>query len=88
MRQRRQDQSIDIGDDVGHRFAVFRRSERQLGFQIARLNLRKHRQLFNAFEVIGDPIDQFMAMTAELFAGHVAETGCRSIKFRGRFIHH
>ena len=73
MRECRNDQSIDICEDVLHRFAMFRWRRRQLRLQITGFNLRKDRQLVNVFEIVSNPIDEFVPMTAEFLGGHVAQ---------------
>src|SRR5882724_4492710 len=73
MRQRRNDQAIDVSKNRLHRLASFRRRGWQLRFEITGLNLRQHRQIFDTFEVIRDPVDDLMTEAAEFFGGHVAE---------------
>ena len=54
-------------------FAVGDVYEHQLGRTITLRDLRKHRQLFDMFEVVRDPIDDLVTVTAELLGRHVTE---------------
>ena len=73
MRDGRQDQFIDIGEDRAKIFASLRCRLGQVLRQPARLDLREHGKLFNMLKVIGDPVDQFVAVFAELLRGHIAQ---------------
>ena len=73
MRQRGNDQAIDVGKDRLHRLALFRRRGRKLSFEIAGLDLRQDGQVFDMFEVICDPVDDLVAIASEFFGGHIAE---------------
>ena len=50
----------------------FAGGDAEVGFQIAGLDLRQHRQVFDALEVVGDPVDQFVTEATKLFLAHVA----------------
>ena len=81
-------QTINISENRLHRLTLFRRRGWQLRLEIARFHLREHWQIFDMFEVIRDPIDEFMAIAPEFFGRHVAERWrCRFIQFGGRFVH-
>jgi hypothetical protein len=75
MRQRRNDQAIEIRDDRFHRFTLRWRNIRQLRFQVARFDCGEHRKFFNFFEVISDPIDQFVAQATKVVRAHIAQLG-------------
>src|SRR5207244_13463713 len=66
-------QTIKISENRWHRLTLFRRRGWQLRLEIARFHLREHWQIFDMFEVIRDPIDEFMAIAPEFFGWHVAE---------------
>ena len=83
MRQRRNDQAIDISKNRLHRLALLRRAGWQLRFEIAGLNLRQHRQIFDMFEVIRNPVDDLVTVTAEFFGAHVADCRLILIRFLG-----
>ena len=78
--QRGSDQSIEIGNDLFHRFAFGRRDRGQLRLQVSRLNGGQHRAFIDVLEVISDPIDQLMAKTTKVFLAHIAQFG-REIGF-------
>ena len=88
MRERRNNQAIEVGENRLHWLALLRRSGWKLGLEIAGLDLRQHRQLFDMFEVICDPVDYFMTEAPELISGHVAELRCSLFQFGGRLVHH
>ena len=75
MRQGGHDQAINVREDLLHWFARLRRRVGKLCFKIARLDLRKHRQLFDAVEIVGNPVDQFVTVPAKFFRAHVAKRG-------------
>ena len=75
MCERRNDQTIDVGEDLFHRFAVSWRRGRKLCFQIAGLDCRQNRTLLDVVEVIGDPVDQIVAEATKVFFAHVAQFG-------------
>ena len=78
MRQSGNDESIDVSEYAIHRLALLRRHFRKLPFQIAGLNGGEHRQVLDAFEIVGNPVDKFMPEAAKLFLIHVAEVGCEA----------
>ncbi len=75
MCKRGNDQPIDVGNDLFHCFAFFRRHGWKLRLQISGLDLREHRQVFNVLEVFRDPVNQLMAKAAKVFLAHVAQGG-------------
>src|SRR5258708_2529726 len=87
MRKRGHDQTIDVGEDLLHGLALRRRRRGKLRFQIARLNLRKHRQLIDPFKVITNPIDQLMTKAAKVFPAHVSGGRSKSFCFSGGWFH-
>ena len=78
MREGGNDQPIDVAEDAIHRFTLHRRRSRELGFQITRLDGGQHRQIGNALEVVGNPIDKLVSEAAKVFLIHVAEVGCEA----------
>ncbi len=61
MRQARQDQRVEIGEDRRKRFGAGRRRLRQRRPDRARRDRRHHRPLGDSGAVIGDAVDQFVA---------------------------
>ena len=45
----------------------------QLRLEIAGLDLRQDRQIFDVLEVVRNPVDNLVAKAAKFFGGHVAE---------------
>src|SRR5215471_9098010 len=68
----RNNQAIDVSENVVHGLAMLRRGGWQLGFEVTWLDLCKNGQIFDMVEVIGDPVDQFMTVATKLFSGHIA----------------
>ena len=73
MRQGRHNQAVHIAKNLVHGFACQGRRGWELRFQIARFNLRQYRQVFDMFEVVRNPVDQFVTVPAKLFGIHVAQ---------------
>src|ERR1044072_4605800 len=73
VRQRGDDQSIEIRNDRVHRFASSGRAGWQFRFQIAGFDCGEDGKLVDMIEVIGDPVDQIMAQPTKVFLIHVAE---------------
>src|SRR5258706_5302577 len=72
VRERGDDQSIDIRENCRHGFALQRWGRRQLGFKIPGLHLSQHREVFDVLKVVRDPVDDLMAEAAKFRGGHVA----------------
>ena len=58
VRQRGDDQLVEVAQHVRERLALLRRRERQLRGELARLHLREHRQLADALEIARRPVDR------------------------------
>ncbi len=71
VRDSGQNDTVNIGEDLRERFALLRRVRRQLSADFSRLHARQHRKAFHAGVVIGNPIDDGMAVAAEFFGRHV-----------------
>lgn len=76
MCERRDYQTIDVGENSFHRLALRRWGRGQLRFEVAGLDLSEDWQFFDAFKVVRNPIDNLVAKAAEVFSGHVAEWVC------------
>src|SRR6266480_3214461 len=77
--KRRNDQAIEIGQDLLHRLALLRRRRGKLSFQFARLDLREHWKAFNVFKVIANPIDQLVTKATEILLAHVPGWGSKAV---------
>ena len=75
MGQRRDYKAIDVGNDPFHWFARFGRRLRELRLQIPGLDLGEYRENLNAFEVVCDPVDQFMTRAPKFLRIHIAQRG-------------
>ena len=71
MGDSRQDVAFEIGDDVGEIFAPFRTGVREASGNFTRLDLRLHRVAFAVVQILGDPIDQGIAMLAKIIRVHM-----------------
>ena len=69
-RQRRQDDCVQIGDHLGEVLRLVRRRRRQCVAHLAGSGRGHDRPLLHAFMVIGQPVDEPMAMATEFFRGH------------------
>lgn len=67
------DHPLDIGEHVRERFGLGRRMLGKLGANVARFHDRGHRALLDPFDVVGDPVDQCVAVGPEVVGSHVAE---------------
>lgn len=72
MSQSRNDQPIDVSEDPIHRFTLLGWHIRKLRFQITRLDGGQHWQFWNAFEIIGNPVDKLVPEATKVFLIHVA----------------
>ncbi len=70
MRDSRQNDLVEIAENRVERFALLRRLVGQAASNLARLDLREHGQLLDAFHVVSDPVDDFAAVAAEFVRGH------------------
>ncbi len=66
-----QDQPLNVLHHGVKRLAARWRICRKRSADLSRLNLRKHRERFDACLIVGDPVDHGMAMAAEFFGRHV-----------------
>ena len=80
--ERGYDEAVNVRDDRLHRLAGFGRRGRELRDERARLDLGEDGELFDALEVIGDPIDDGTAVASELLGAHVAEWGREPVRGR------
>src|SRR5215831_14401358 len=87
VRKGRNNQAIDVSENVLHRLAMLRRGGWQLCFEVTGLDLCKDRQILDPVEVIGDPVDEFMTVATKLFSGHIPERLRRFIRFQLRIRH-
>ena len=65
VRERRDDQLVEVAEDVRERLAGLGRRDRELRRQLARLDLREHRQLVDALEIAGRPVERRGAVLPE-----------------------
>ena len=70
MGHTRQDDLLDVGNDVGPSFGSLRWHLGQSRSHIARFDLAENGELFDAFPVVGDPVDHFVAGHTELVIAH------------------
>jgi len=63
---------VKVGENFLHRLAGRRRRGRKLCGYIARSHIGKNRPTFRRLEIIRDPIDDVVTVTAELLRGHAA----------------
>ncbi len=70
MGQARHDQLIHVLDNRVEGLALLRRGRRQGRLQVTGLDLGHDRTLMHGLAVIGDQVDQLMAILAKLFGGH------------------
>ncbi len=77
VRDARQDRRVEVGEQVRERFTVLGRVRRQGGPDVTGGHLREHRQRFEAFLVVGDPVDDLVPVPPELRRRHVRRFGGR-----------
>ncbi len=70
VRDARQHDALEVGDDVAEALALLRRLGRQLRRDLAGLDAAHDREFVEALAVGGDPLDQLVAQRAELGGIH------------------
>jgi len=70
VRQAWHDQVVDVVENRLEGFALLRSACRQGRFQVARFDLGHDRAFAYGLAVVGDQVDQLVAILAELFWGH------------------
>jgi hypothetical protein len=70
MREARYEHALEVGHDRLERLAVFGRIVWQSPGDVARFDSREHRVALNVVEVVSDPIDEPVTVTAEIFRVH------------------
>ncbi len=75
MGQAGHDQLVDIVEDRGERLALAGGLSGQGGLEIAGFDLGHDRALTDGLAVVGDQVDQLVAVLAELFGGHLGSPG-------------
>ena len=73
MRYARNNNAVEIGEDVVERCAGFRWKVVQLRENCARLNIRRNRSFPYILAIIGDPIRDLMQLLAEFVRRRVAK---------------
>src|SRR5579864_9761674 len=71
VRDAGEDEVLDVAEDRVEGLALLRPSRRQLGAELAGLRLGEDGEGFDFAVVVGDPVDDGVAVTAELAGGHV-----------------
>ena len=66
-----EDKAVDIGQDLIERFAGRGWVRWQPTADLARLHLGKDGQVLDSLLVVGDPVDQGVAVMAEVGGGHM-----------------
>src|SRR4029450_7880569 len=87
MRQGRDNESIDISNDLLHRFALLRRRSWELRFQITGFNRCQDRQGVDLVKILCNPIDEFMPEATKLFLAHVTQSRGQCCLGRFRLTH-
>ena len=67
---------LEVGEDVVHLLARCGRGSWYRATNIARFDVGENRPRLRAFEVIGDPVYDIMAMAAKLLSRHVPGRRC------------
>src|SRR5262245_25740570 len=78
VRQGRNDESIEVGQDLVHRLPALGRGRGKLCLEITRLDLGEHREIIDTLKVVGNPIDKSVADATKLFPVHVTQFGRNS----------
>jgi hypothetical protein len=71
VRDAGQDDAVEVGEDGGEGFAALGRRRRQRGAHLAGGDLRPHREGADPGPVVGDPVDDLVAVLPELLGRHV-----------------
>src|SRR2546426_5544423 len=88
MSNTRHDYAIEIGKHRFHGLAALWRRGGQRFFNLSRLIPRQNREALGMSEVIGYPIDNFVAVFAKIIRTHVAEScDVFCLHFRFAFAH-
>ena len=87
VRNGRQDQFIEIGEDAFEILTTVWRRRGQVFLQPAGLDLRKDRKLLDPLKIVGDPIDDLTAEPAKFIRGHIAEL-CFFGRHKGQGTHY
>ncbi len=74
-RQARHDDAIQILDQCAEIFRLARRRGGQGVADLARPGLRHHRPVGQALVIVGEPVDELMAVAAEIFGRHERPCG-------------
>jgi hypothetical protein len=70
VRQAWHEHALEVGHDRVEGFRVFRRARRERGGDVSRRGSRQDRVAFNVIEVVGNPLDQLVAVPPELRRVH------------------
>ena len=73
MRYGGQYQPLDIGKYLTKILALVGRRFGQVTFEPAGFYLRKYRKILNIFEIVRNPIDDLIPVTAKILGGHIAQ---------------
>ena len=71
VRRPGQDDPVEVGEDGRDRLALLRGGGRQGGADLAGGDLRAHREGLDPGPVVGDPVDDLVAVLPELLGSHV-----------------
>ena len=70
VRERRQEQLVEVAEDVRERLGLLGRRRRQLRRELAGVHLGEHRQLGHPLEVLRRPLERRGTVPAEVQLGH------------------
>ena len=70
VRQAGHEHALEVGHDGVERFAVFRRAGGQRRGDVAGLDAGEDRISLDVFEVVGDPVDELVAVAPEIRRVH------------------
>ena len=65
VRDTREDDGLEVGEDAVHGLGLRGRFGGDLGLDLARIKPGHDRQILDVFHIIGEPIDEFMAIPPE-----------------------
>ena len=71
VRQARDEHALEVGHDRVERFALFRRAGGQRGRDVTGPRAGQDGVAFDVLEVIGDPLDELVAVAPEIYCLHV-----------------